>query len=288
MTLHVVVVGAGFGGLALARALQQHQHHLCHHQRQLEVCVMDAFDSDSGLISGYLRLPSARHVLLSLGLIEHWDSLGAVAAPTGTASSQARPSLVQIEGLRKVLLESLYPATVRWATRVTDIQLGSDGRVSVCCNGQRWERFDVVVAADGLGSNTRQSVERHWRIDALNPCFPMPAVYAIGDARWVFGRWWDLGLGRIDRGADTALTDAVSLAELLHKSATRTFADRMTHSPVGRNRTRRRSPSPSPAPSAGGRRLSEFEVNPSDWVRRYIGNLTALLSLAAAVSIVWV
>jgi len=57
--------------------------------------------------------------------------------------------------------------------------------------------FQFVVGADGVLSKVR--------ISALQNTF------LIGDARWVNDRWYDLGLRRIDRGADMALLDGLEL-----------------------------------------------------------------------------
>ena len=69
--------------------------------------------------------------------------------------------------------------------------------------------FQSVVGADGVLSKVR--------ISALQNTF------LIGDARWVNDRWYDLGLQRIDRGADMALLDGLELGQAMvkeeHKSS---------------------------------------------------------------------
>ena len=70
--------------------------------------MLDAFESDSGLISGRLRLPSAQRVLQSLGLAEAWQQWLATAGQQRQQRRQTLPQqhLVSIEGLRAVLLRS--------------------------------------------------------------------------------------------------------------------------------------------------------------------------------------
>ena len=74
----------------------------------VRVTVLDAFESDSGLISGRLRLPSAQRVLQSLGLAEAWQQWLATAGQQRQQRRQTLPQqhLVSIEGLRAVLLRS--------------------------------------------------------------------------------------------------------------------------------------------------------------------------------------
>lgn len=55
--------------------------------------------------------------------------------------------------LRKILLESLLPDTIRWGCRVAGITPDDDGFVLA---GDGWtERFDVVIGADGAWSSVR-------------------------------------------------------------------------------------------------------------------------------------
>lgn len=59
--------------------------------------------------------------------------------------------------------------------------------------------FQCVVGADGVLSKCRTSA--------------LGGTFLIGDARWVNDRWFDLGLRRIQRGADIAMLDGVELGE---------------------------------------------------------------------------
>ena len=63
--------------------------------------------------------------------------------------------------------------------------------------------FHCVVGADGVRSKCRTSALR--------------GTFLIGDARWVNDRWYDLGLRRIDRGANIAIQDGIELGEQLVK-----------------------------------------------------------------------
>ena len=59
--------------------------------------------------------------------------------------------------------------------------------------------YQCVIGADGVRSICRTSA--------------LTGTYLIGDARWVNDRWYDLGLRRIERGADIAIQDGLELGE---------------------------------------------------------------------------
>jgi hypothetical protein len=61
--------------------------------------------------------------------------------------------------------------------------------------------YRCVVGADGVRSICRTSA--------------LSGTFLIGDARWVNDRWYDLGLRRINRGADIGILDGLELGELL-------------------------------------------------------------------------
>ena len=66
--------------------------------------------------------------------------------------------------------------------------------------------YHIVVGADGVISRCRNSAYK--------------GILLIGDARWVNERWFDLGLRRIDRGANIAMVDGMQLGQTIRRSAT--------------------------------------------------------------------
>ena len=44
-----------------------------------------------------------------------------------------------------------------------------------------------------------------------------PRVLLLGDAKWVQGRWWDLGRSRLIEGANRAMQQALDLNDLLQR-----------------------------------------------------------------------
>lgn len=67
--------------------------------------------------------------------------------------------------------------------------------------------YQILIGADGVQSTCRKSSYK--------------GIFLIGDARWVNDRWFDLGLRRIDRGADIAMIDGLQLGEAICNSAKR-------------------------------------------------------------------
>lgn len=82
--------------------------------------------------------------------------------------------------------------------------------------------FHILVGADGVLSTCRKlqketisflpSIAPSSKQSFINATLP---VCLIGDARWARDRWWDLGLLRIQSGADISLQDGLAMGELL-------------------------------------------------------------------------
>lgn len=70
---------------------------------------------------------------------------------------------------------------------------------------QTYGPFQCVVGADGVLSLCRSTALRK--------------TFLVGDARWASDRWYDLGLRRINQGADIAMMDGVTLGEALSNAA---------------------------------------------------------------------
>lgn len=67
--------------------------------------------------------------------------------------------------------------------------------------------YQILIGADGVLSTCRKS--------------SFKGMFLIGDAKWVNDRRFDLGLRRIDRGADIAMIDGLQLGEAICNSAKR-------------------------------------------------------------------
>ena len=187
----VAVVGAGFGGLAVARAIQL--------RRLRKVVVFEANPLGVDCIQGEIRLASGSRTMGELGLGRAWEEL--------CGDSSSGPSVVSYPGLLRALADSLLPGTIRFGKTVRSVHAVAGGLQLSFADGKTVEVFDHVVAADGLRSSLRRGDCADERLSF------------IGDARWAFGRWWDLGRRRLAHGADTALQDALELSRLLHSSS---------------------------------------------------------------------
>lgn len=187
----VVIVGAGYAGLALARALQL---------AGVSAVVYEQDGPPSQMpIYGELRVPSAERVLTALGLRPEWEALRA---------NGSQPYCLDFHGLRDTLASSLQRGSLHCERRVVSVtRRGTD---------KLWLEF-----ADGGG------VAAHLAVVASGmtvPCVAreaLPQTAAVGDVRWAHGRWWDFGSGRIRCGANMALTDAMELSEMLRRGIER-------------------------------------------------------------------
>ncbi|WP_310723841.1 NAD(P)/FAD-dependent oxidoreductase [Streptomyces sp. N2A] len=159
----IAIIGAGPGGLTCARVLQQHG---------LPVTVLDR-DASAGARpqGGTLDLHAAtgQTALRTAGLYEEFAAL---ARPEGqemrlygrdatllfrhapAADVTERPEIDRGE-LRRLLLDSLTPGTVRWGHYLRALHPLGDGRHKAEFDDGHTEEFDLVIGADGAWSRVR-------------------------------------------------------------------------------------------------------------------------------------
>ncbi|MGX4655663.1 FAD-dependent oxidoreductase [Micromonospora sp. SCSIO 07396] len=171
MNADVVVVGAGAGGLAAARALGA---------RGLRVLVLDRQRTPASIAKGEILQPETVRILDGWGVLDALRATGAcpvdqlairdpqggplLALDYGTLPGRYRQILCADYGdLRAVLADGL-PASVeiRWGQRVTGPLRAADGRVTgvrvAGGDGEQEIRAALVVAADGMSSPLRKAV----------------------------------------------------------------------------------------------------------------------------------
>ncbi|WP_031465747.1 FAD-dependent oxidoreductase [Sciscionella sediminilitoris] len=155
--MRIVIVGAGLGGLLLARVL---------HLNGLDAVVYERESSHAARPQGgMLDIHSGQRALREAGLIDGFSAIARGAGqdmrllePDGTLLLQEdtpedapldRPEVDRAD-LRALLLDALPEHTVRWGHAFDH----ADGHVAHFANGNR-ASYDLLVGADGANSRVR-------------------------------------------------------------------------------------------------------------------------------------
>ena len=159
----VAVVGAGPGGLMLARLLQT---------RGVEVAVYERDTTPTSRRQGGsldLRPDSGQRAIDAAGLTDVFtrqsredakdfrlaSSQGVTIPGAGEETHEDAGPEIDRGDLRQLLLDSLEPGTVRWGQTVADVQPTPDGRWQLELGDSAPVVADLVVGADGIGSRVR-------------------------------------------------------------------------------------------------------------------------------------
>jgi 2-polyprenyl-6-methoxyphenol hydroxylase-like FAD-dependent oxidoreductase len=158
----IAIIGAGPGGLTLARLLQMHGHSTTIFERETSPTdrpqggTLDLHPG-SGLHAVHLAgldtqfQAIARYQDQGFRLL---DKMGTVLLEDGEDTEQDRPEVDRTE-LRAMLLASLAPGSVQWASNLGGVRPTGDGTHTLSFENGQAETFDLVVGADGAWSRVR-------------------------------------------------------------------------------------------------------------------------------------
>ncbi|KAJ5489799.1 Monooxygenase FAD-binding [Penicillium expansum] len=164
MSKHIAIIGAGPSGLTLAALLQHHSIPFTIYEREKS--------TSSRFQGGSLDLhpESGQQALFEAGLRDQFNKyaryhdqdyrFGDKNAVTwlyhqAPADADGRPEIDRAM-LRKILIESLDLANIKWDHRVSDVSPQEDGRVKISFGDQHNPVVtDLLVGADGTWSKVR-------------------------------------------------------------------------------------------------------------------------------------
>jgi len=160
-TLKVAIIGAGLGGLTLAKTLLQPEQP----GRPVEVCIYEAWDHWK-VRGGALGLAAGARILRRLGLGDQLKEaanqvdgfrLHFFANGTELNSLNLPACTAMRTDLQKIMVDSLPSSCIKLGHKLKEITEGSDDVTLEFENGARASAH-LVVASDGIHSFVRQKV----------------------------------------------------------------------------------------------------------------------------------
>ena len=196
--IRIGIIGASYCGLCLARTLTTKYNNI------FEVTLLELRDRDViCATSGSLQL----NAFLTFKTLHLEDLYHASLQECGRKSKT-----ILLQGLIQSVQDKIF-----FNTKVEDIICEKTNEMRIECidhtttTSSEFE-FDIIIGTDGLTSQSRAIMSRKLNSTKNHPLIP---YLMCGDSTIVFGRELFCGYHRTRYGANKAMADAVSLADML-------------------------------------------------------------------------